>query len=301
MKAARYLNWRINRLVNLEDKELIERVQAGMASSSYHGRPAGRGRGVPAQLRPSHARAVPGGTRGHGAAEGLEHQPQGAAAAVSSAVRKPRYERQVASDRREALVDAAIESLKRWGHEGLSVRRIAAEAGVSIGLINHHFPHKDSLVAESYRAFSRRLSSSFEAAVAAAGNDPRTRLRAYFNAFFSNPNLDPQVLTAWVVYWSLVQVSPEMRAVRDEEGRGYSAVLGRLVSDLAQARGGAARGPRARRDRPHGACSMASGSQLCLDPTSIRPKDAAALCDDWVDRVIGPALAPSASRPATRL
>jgi carnitine monooxygenase subunit len=35
MRAARYLNWRINRRVNLEDKTLIERVQAGMASSSY--------------------------------------------------------------------------------------------------------------------------------------------------------------------------------------------------------------------------------------------------------------------------
>jgi phenylpropionate dioxygenase-like ring-hydroxylating dioxygenase large terminal subunit len=35
MRAARYLNWRINRRVNLEDKALIERVQAGMASSSY--------------------------------------------------------------------------------------------------------------------------------------------------------------------------------------------------------------------------------------------------------------------------
>jgi phenylpropionate dioxygenase-like ring-hydroxylating dioxygenase large terminal subunit len=35
MRAARYLNWRINRRVSLEDKVLIERVQAGMASSSY--------------------------------------------------------------------------------------------------------------------------------------------------------------------------------------------------------------------------------------------------------------------------
>ncbi|HEY6640777.1 aromatic ring-hydroxylating dioxygenase subunit alpha [Povalibacter sp.] len=35
MRAARYLNWRINRRVNIEDKTLIERVQAGMRSSSY--------------------------------------------------------------------------------------------------------------------------------------------------------------------------------------------------------------------------------------------------------------------------
>ena len=43
MKAARYLNWRINRLVNIEDKDLIERVQAGMASSSYTVGPLGEG------------------------------------------------------------------------------------------------------------------------------------------------------------------------------------------------------------------------------------------------------------------
>ena len=35
MRAARYLNWRINRKVNIEDKALIERVQAGMSSSSF--------------------------------------------------------------------------------------------------------------------------------------------------------------------------------------------------------------------------------------------------------------------------
>ena len=35
MKAARYLNWRINRQVNAEDTALITRVQQGMASKSF--------------------------------------------------------------------------------------------------------------------------------------------------------------------------------------------------------------------------------------------------------------------------
>jgi len=43
MRAARYLNWRINRRVSLEDKKLIERVQAGMASSSYVSGPLSSG------------------------------------------------------------------------------------------------------------------------------------------------------------------------------------------------------------------------------------------------------------------
>lgn len=35
MRAARYLNWRINRLVSREDSDLVERMQAGMASASF--------------------------------------------------------------------------------------------------------------------------------------------------------------------------------------------------------------------------------------------------------------------------
>nr|WP_294851623.1 aromatic ring-hydroxylating dioxygenase subunit alpha [uncultured Sphingomonas sp.] len=41
MKAARYLNWRINRRVNAEDTELISRVQEGMQSPSYVAGPLG--------------------------------------------------------------------------------------------------------------------------------------------------------------------------------------------------------------------------------------------------------------------
>ena len=41
MKAARYLNWRINRRVNAEDTQLITRVQLGMQSASYEAGPLG--------------------------------------------------------------------------------------------------------------------------------------------------------------------------------------------------------------------------------------------------------------------
>ena len=41
MRAARHLNWRINRRVNAEDTELIARVQLGMQSESYVAGPLG--------------------------------------------------------------------------------------------------------------------------------------------------------------------------------------------------------------------------------------------------------------------
>ncbi len=42
MRAARYLNWRINRRVNDEDTVLISRVQKGMESTHYLPGPLGR-------------------------------------------------------------------------------------------------------------------------------------------------------------------------------------------------------------------------------------------------------------------
>lgn len=41
MRLVRYANWRVNRVVNSEDTWLIERVQQGMASTSYTVGPIG--------------------------------------------------------------------------------------------------------------------------------------------------------------------------------------------------------------------------------------------------------------------
>ncbi|HEY1891008.1 MAG TPA: aromatic ring-hydroxylating dioxygenase subunit alpha [Steroidobacteraceae bacterium] len=43
MRAARFLNWRINRQVSAEDKVLIERVQEGMGADGYTPGPLGKG------------------------------------------------------------------------------------------------------------------------------------------------------------------------------------------------------------------------------------------------------------------
>ncbi len=50
-------------------------------------------------------------------------------------------------ERGERLVmDAVVRVLVRDGLDGLSVRRVATEAGVSIGAVQHHFRTKDALL-----------------------------------------------------------------------------------------------------------------------------------------------------------
>ena len=59
MKAARYLNWRINRQVNAEDTALITRVQEGMASRSFLNGAAVRQGSVPETFLQAHPRDHP--------------------------------------------------------------------------------------------------------------------------------------------------------------------------------------------------------------------------------------------------
>jgi phenylpropionate dioxygenase-like ring-hydroxylating dioxygenase large terminal subunit len=74
MRAARYLNWRINRQVNAEDSALIARVQQGMASRSFTTGPLGKSevclRHFCARMRalfPEARHASPPAARGRGA------------------------------------------------------------------------------------------------------------------------------------------------------------------------------------------------------------------------------------------
>jgi AcrR family transcriptional regulator len=195
---------------------------------------------------------------------------------------QPRFERHEADVRRKALVEATIESLKRHGHEGLSVRRISAEAGVSIGLINHHFPNKNALVAEAYRHFNSQLIDGIRSSVERAANSPRERLHALFKATFSPPNLDRDVLAVWIVLWGLYQHSAEIQAVHDEAYGGYMTLLREELGALQKEHG---RLKMSLRLAAIGLQALLDGLWLewCLDPDTFSPREAVTLCESWVD------------------
>jgi TetR/AcrR family transcriptional regulator, transcriptional repressor of bet genes len=208
--------------------------------------------------------------------------------------RQPRFERQLPQRRRQALVDATIECLKRYGHDGLSIRTISAQAGVSVGLINHHFPNKNQLIAAAYRHFNSELVGGLQAAVARAADSPRARMRAFLEASFCPPNLDQDALAVWVVFWGLYRHSRLIQRVQRETYRGYVSLLrGMLAELLAQARAPQRRRPRraSREVRPDlrfaaiGLTALLDGLWLewCLEPGAFKPAEAVALCEAWVE------------------
>jgi TetR/AcrR family transcriptional repressor of bet genes len=215
----------------------------------------------------------------------------------------PKFHRATPAVRRELLVDATLRCLKQFGHEGVSVRRISAAAGVSIGLINHHFPSKSGLIAETYETLALSLLDSIRRQAENHAVSPRDRLSNFFRASFAPEILDPQLFNVWLVFWSMVAHSAEIRAVHFRTYGKYRAVLESLLGQLVDS--GAAP-PFKLRPAAIALSALLDGFwvELSLSPTVFKPREAIAHCEDWVNalcsggfpRLLG---CPAPGKPAT--
>jgi TetR/AcrR family transcriptional repressor of bet genes len=194
----------------------------------------------------------------------------------------PKFRRATPQVRREALVEATLNCLKQYGHEGVSVRRISAAAGVSIGLINHHFPSKSGLVAVAYETLALSLQDSIRAQADNKAASPRDRLSGFFRASFAPELLDPQLFNVWLVFWSMVAHSPEIRAIHDKTYGKYRSILESMLGQLSDS--GAAP-PFKLRQAAIALSALLDGLwvELSLSPANFKPREAIALCEDWVN------------------
>lgn len=191
----------------------------------------------------------------------------------------PAFTRAEPDARRLSLIEATARVLARDGAAGASVRTIAAEAGVSPGLVGHYFGGVDALVAATYEHVGARVSGALHDAIAAAGNDPRARLTGYVTASFAPPIADPALLATWLAFWSLVKARPDIAALHDdiyaEYRRDLEALLAACgVSDLRLA--------------AIAITALVDGLwlELCLSPQSFTPDEARGIAERQIDTLL---------------
>ena len=191
------------------------------------------------------------------------------------------FHRESETVRRDALIAATARCLATHGAGGVSVRVVAAAAGVSAGLVTHYFSGIDDLIAATYRATSARIGALLDAAVAAAGPDPRARLAAYVGASFQPPVSDPELLATWAAFWSLAAAKPEIAAIHATQAAATRAQIETLIAACGS--------PRNIRLAAIGLSALIDGLWLerSLDPGIFSAAEAAGLADRWVDSVVG--------------
>lgn len=126
------------------------------------------------------------------AADASRTAPDGRAGAAKASRRAAREQPYHHGDLRDALLQAATRIAARDGLQGLTLRAVAREAGVSHAAPAHHFGDVTGLISELAAIGFQRFSAALSAAAASAASPEEAaegRARAYVAFARDNPHL----------------------------------------------------------------------------------------------------------------
>ena len=130
----------------------------------------------------------------------------------------------------ERILDATIAVLARDGVAGVSMRAVASEAGVAVGLANYHFDNKTAMISAALRRIGAR---DMELVTPPAGMDAEAQLRHCLRLAVDPSFLTPDYLSLRLQLWSLAGVD---REYADINRRAQQRYLDGLVDLIANAR-----------------------------------------------------------------
>jgi AcrR family transcriptional regulator len=168
-------------------------------------------------------------------------------------------------ERRWEIVFALWLVIAEHGIEGVSLRQVAAEAGVSMGRIQHYFGTKDALVLAGCTALVERAYGGYLETADAA---PRERLLHVVSQQIPRDDAGRMGVSVWYAYVAKSINHAAVRQVLAEARRGAEEECARLV--------------RADRGQSGGDGTGAGGG----DDASVRARRLLALADGLTLRVL---------------
>jgi AcrR family transcriptional regulator len=118
-----------------------------------------------------------------------------------------------APEGRERLLDAAVRLIAREGIDNVRIARIAAEAGVSAGLVHYHFASRDALLEEAIEHSYERAGDMRLAALGEGRADAVKRLRAMIDQCLPSTPALREDWVLWVELWLRGARDPALRPV----------------------------------------------------------------------------------------
>jgi AcrR family transcriptional regulator len=163
------------------------------------------------------------------------------------------------SDRRTQLCAAMLELVATQGVEALSVRQVAAAAGVSIGTVQYHFPTKQAMLTAAFEHAVARTRSRL-AALRRTGNVAENLSAALAQLLPLDDHRRADVAVT-VAFASLAATTPSLQAVQAE-------LLTAIRAEIAEGLGSGS--------RPRAALLLAAVDGLALHevsaPGSLGPR-----------------------------
>jgi AcrR family transcriptional regulator len=131
-------------------------------------------------------------------------------------------------DRRQAIVDAALQVALRKGLASTTVRDVATEMGTSSGLIHHYFDSMDEVLAAAFeQAAGNDLAITTQAM--AAEVDSIGKLRAFFRTYASTDQ--DWAFQLWLDAWAEASRRPALRRTSQRLNVAWQQLLANTIRD----------------------------------------------------------------------
>ncbi|MGC0421751.1 TetR/AcrR family transcriptional regulator [Embleya sp. AB8] len=189
-------------------------------------------------------------------------------------------------ERRQRLAEAVWTLTLRDGLEGVTLRKVAAEAGVSMGQVQHYYATREDLVRDAIERSVRALNARIEASINASGQaGAETMLRECLRALLSHDPESLRLLRLSVAVIGRAISDPAMAGVLGPSGGELVQFTAGLIVAARQERGTPARGD----DHIDADICWSLASSLGVDVAlgQRSPEEARGVLDYHLDNLLG--------------
>lgn len=138
--------------------------------------------------------------------------------------------RQVNEDQRRAeIAYGVISVMAERGLGAVSLRSVAAAAGISMGRVQHYFSTKAELVQHACALILERADERFEQAT---GADPRERLRTLLTMPLPSSEEDRTGAAVWYAFIGAAATDPALAAIIREGWAGMQETAEQLLAEV---------------------------------------------------------------------
>lgn len=132
--------------------------------------------------------------------------------------------------RRSEIADAVLTLVARAGTEAVSLRSVAAEAGISMGRVQHYFASKEALLLHALDRSHRRMERRIEERAVAAGGSERDALATILDELLGE---HPETRDAIRIHAAFAsrEVDERARAILTDGDEEILALAVRVVAD----------------------------------------------------------------------
>jgi AcrR family transcriptional regulator len=132
-----------------------------------------------------------------------------------------------------AILDAAIHVFASSGDIGFTQRRIASEAGIQLGTLQHYFDSREALLKATIEESSRRYMAISHDIVLHSKLSPTGRLEAFIDHTFDTFTAPESVISPFAFEcWSLAERHAWMREIMEKVSETYHSLFSDLVGQI---------------------------------------------------------------------